>query len=293
LLLLAGCAAAVPADDASILGDIDDTPIQRPELPTGQALTAADILASTTVISHGMGAVEEEVDTGGVPLNCLEGFLYQYSKGVRVFEADLRLTRDAQVVLRHDWWPTTWQEGINGAAIPTREEFVSKPILGQYTPLSFQDLLKLMDQYPDICVVTDTKFTDPDVIFVQFGAMLADAEELGLTDVFDRLVVQIYDGVMRQCMDNIYPFPNYIYTLYQRGFDQTEEDFREVVEYCAANGIAGITMPYEWWDSAYAAIAQEYGLAVYVHTVNDADEAARYLREGVAAVYTDSLSGVS
>mgnify|MGYP002508112244 CR=1 FL=1 len=33
-------------------------------------------------------------------LNCLEGFLTQYEAGVRVFEADLRLTRDCQVVLR-------------------------------------------------------------------------------------------------------------------------------------------------------------------------------------------------
>jgi glycerophosphoryl diester phosphodiesterase len=150
-----------------------------------------------------------------------------------------------------------------------------------------------MEEYPDICVVTDTKFTDSDVVFVQFKAMLADAEELGLTEVFDRLVVQIYTQVMRQCMDNIYPFPNYIYTLYQQDFGQTEDDFRAVAEYCAQNGIAGVTMPVEWWDSAYAAIADEYGLNVYVHTVNDPDQAARYLRQGVAAVYTDSLSIVS
>ena len=150
-------------------------PVEEKQPPEG-ALSAPDILSGTTVIAHGMGAVGS-LNT----LNCLEGFLTQYEAGVRVFEADLRLTRDCQVVLRHDWWHADWQEGISWARIPTREKFVSSPILGRYTPLSFRDLLLLMEEYPDICIITDTKFTDSDVFTIQFDAMLADARELGLT----------------------------------------------------------------------------------------------------------------
>ena len=112
----------------------------------GEGLSAADILAGTRVIAHGMGAVDEIWTEGSAPLNCLEGFLERYEAGVRVFEADLRLTRDGKVVLRHDWWPADWQEGINGASVPTREEFLSKPIFGVYTPLSFRDLLLLLKE---------------------------------------------------------------------------------------------------------------------------------------------------
>lgn len=254
-----------------------------------KTLSATEILAGTRIIAHGMGSTDG-VSEGSAPLNCLETFLAQYAAGVRVFEADLRLTRDGQVVLRHDWWPSNWQEGIDWTAIPTREEFISKPILGKYTPLSFRDLLILMAQYTDVCIITDTKFTDSDVIYIEFGAMLADAAELGLTELFDRMVIQLYDGNMRQCLEKIYPFPHRIYTLYVRGFKQTQADFREIAKYCAEHGVEGITMWDYWWNANYTSIAQEYGIKVYVHTVNDAAAARKLLGSGVNGVYTDVLA---
>lgn len=262
------------------------------EAAPGEGLSAADILAGTRIIAHGMGALEDVWTEGSAPLNCLEGFLERYAAGVRVFEADLRLTRDGKVVLRHDWWPDDWQEGINGAAVPTREEFLSKPIFGVYTPLSFRDLLLLLEEYPDVCVITDTKFTDPDVIFIEFESMLADARALDRLGLFERIVIQLYSGVMRQCLDNIYPFPHRIYTLYAEGFEQTSAAFRKRAAYCAEKGIEGIAIWEDWWDPVYASIAREYGLAVYVHTVNDTAAARTLLEQGVAAVYTDILTPV-
>lgn len=258
------------------------------EIPNN-TLSATEILAGTRIIAHGMGSTDG-VSEGSAPLNCLETFLAQYEAGVRIFEADLRLTRDGQVVLRHDWWPANWQEGIDWTAIPTREEFISKPILGKYTPLSFRDLLVLMERYTDVCIITDTKFTDSDVMYIEFGAMLADAADLGLTQLFNRMVIQLYDGNMRQCLEKIYPFPHRIYTLYVRGFKQTKADFREVAEYCAKHGVEGITMWDYWWNAAYAPIALELGIKVYVHTVNDAAAAQKLLENGVNGVYSDVLT---
>ena len=143
--------AEPPAEDTVM----PEEPAQEPDmdwytpLPEGE-LTAVDILAASPVISHGMGKIGD-VTT----LNCLEGFQQQYANGVRVFEVDLRMTHDLQVVLRHDW-RAGWQEGVSETAVPTLEEFLSKPLLEEYTPLSFRDLLLLMAEHPDICVVTDT-----------------------------------------------------------------------------------------------------------------------------------------
>jgi glycerophosphoryl diester phosphodiesterase len=94
---------------------------------------------------------------------------------------------------------------------------------------------------------------------------------------------------MRQCLDNIYPFPHRIYTLYAEGFDQTAAAFRERAAYCAEKGIEGIVIWDGWWDPAYASVAREYGLTVYVHTVNDAAAARMLLENGAGAVYTDIL----
>ena len=87
-------------------------PVQEKEPPEG-ALTAQDILSNAQVIAHGMGTMD-----GITTLNCLEGFQQQYERGVRVFEVDLRLTSDLQVVLRHDW-RVGWQAGISETSIPS------------------------------------------------------------------------------------------------------------------------------------------------------------------------------
>lgn len=273
--------AQLPAGGA----EEEEESLPEEKQPPEDALSATDILSGTTVIAHGMGAI----GTLTTP-NCLEGFLAQYEAGVRVFEADLRLTRDCQVVLRHDWWHADWQEDISWAKVPTREKFVSSPILGKYTPLSFRDLLLLMEEYPDICIITDTKFTESDVFTIQFDAMLADARELGLTYLFDRIVVQIYNTNMLSALNNIYHFPHYIYTLYQDDFNRTENALRERAAFCAQWGIEGITMESSLWKSAYRDIAREYGVRVYVHTVNDRDKARQLLESGVDGVYSDTLT---
>lgn len=280
---LAGTASLREMLDRKLSGRLEGGEV-REKTPAPGSPTATDILAATQVIAHGMG------EAGGVAtLNCLEGFLENYAKGVRVFEVDLRLTSDGKVVLRHDW-RGGWQEGISESVIPTREEFLSLPILEGYTPLSFQDLLLLLDEYPDVAVVTDSKFTDPDVAVVQFGAMTADAKELGLSYVFDRILIQFYNQNMRDALANAYHYPHYIYTLYNEGFSGTESAFRTLADYCARHGVEGITMWDTWWKPAFAPIAQEYGIRVYVHTVNDAAAAKELLASGVSAVYTDSLT---
>ena len=262
--------------------------VSQPEIPEEKAKPAGersgwDILTETQLITHGLGEVD-----GVTVLNCLEGFQQQYQQGVRAFEVDLRLTADQQVVLRHDW-RAGWQAGVSEVSIPTLKEFLARPILKQYTPLSFKDLLLLMEQYPDICIITDTKFTDAEIVTLQFEAMLRDAEELGLSYLFDRMIIQVYDPLMFKVVDNIHHFENYIYTLYSEGFSTTAADFRERAAFCAENGVRGITMWDSWWRTAFVPIAEEYGVLVFTHTVNDPADARALLEGGVSGIYTDSL----
>lgn len=250
--------------------------------PEGEP-NALDILADHPVIAHALGTVDEVEG-----LNCLEGFKAHYDAGVRVFEADLRMTSDGHVVLRHDWIGEL-QEGIDPTHIPTLEEFRSRSILGKYTPLSFRDLLVLMVQYPDVCVITDTKFTDAEAVTAQFRAMLDDAHALGLSYLFDRMIVQVYSPSHFIVVDALHHFPYYIYTLYQESFDQTEDGFRRKAVFCEENGIMGIALWDEWWDADYLPIADWRHIKVFIHTVNDARRARRLLRGGVSGIYTDVL----
>ena len=273
---------AMLADEVESLRPVAEDPVPEKQ-PSPEARSAPDVLRETKVIKHALGTVK-----GITMLNSLESFLASYEAGARVFEADFRLTSDDQVVLRHDW-RANWQRGISETSIPTLEEFRKRPILHRYTPLSFRDLLLLLEQYPDVCIITDTKYIEAESVTKEFEAMVADAHALGLTCLFDQMIIQVYNQLMFKVVDNIYPFPHYIYTLYMDGFEPNEEDFRQRAEFCRENGILGLTMWHYWWREAFAPLAEEYGLMVFVHTVNDADYAQRILDSGVDAVYTDKL----
>ena len=262
---------------------VEDPPAVTEKVPPENALSAPEIMMNASVIAHGMGMID-----GVTTLNSLESFRQQYERGVRVFEVDLRMTKDLQVVARHDW-RAGWQNGVSETNVPTLDEFRAKPLLGKYTPLTFRDLLLLLEEYPDVCIITDTKFDDAEAVTVQFEAMLADARELGLSYLFDRIVVQVYSRLMFKVVDSIGQFPHYIYTLYTEGFNRTEEAFSEIAVFCAESGIMGVTMWDYWWRTEFEAIAREHGVSAYVHTVNDAQEAVRLLADGVSGIYTDSI----
>lgn len=255
------------------------------EKPAGEA-GAADILGGSRLIAHALGSVD-----GIAELNCLEAFHASYDAGVRVFEADFRLTADGKLALRHDW-SAGLQEDISPSSLPTLERFLSVPIAGVYTPLSFHDVLLLMTRYPDICIVTDTKLLEPEAVVAQFRSMVDEARSLGLSYLFGRVAVQVYSEEHFAIVDSVYHFPCYIYTLYQdpAGFGRTEEAFREKANFCQEHGILGITMADSLWEPEYAPIAEWRGLLVFAHTVNNADRARWLLRNGVSGVYTDFLT---
>lgn len=247
------------------------------------------ILQDSDYIAHALGLASTQ-DRFAEPINCLEGFQTSYENGTRVFEADFRFTRDGHVILRHDWWHDL-QDGIGWSKVPDLETFLSTKYHGGYTPLSFKDLLKLMDEHPDVALVTDTKFTDSDVFFLQFDAMMEDTKELGLEHVWDRIIVQCYSANMHTALSRAYPeIKHYIYTMYQDGwFDQKESTFEEKCKVWYDKGAIGITMDATVWHPEFKAISDKYDLMVFVHTVNDASKAAKYMEQGVDAIYTDYL----
>ena len=241
-----------------------------------------NVWEGSEIVGHSFGQIDEYPYTGS-----LEAFQYNYEKGYRTFEVDMEVTSDGKVVLRHDW-DFAIQENVSSANIPTEEEFLSIPIYGKYTPLSFSDLCKIMKEHPDIWVVTDTKYTMPEDVSKQFAIMVNTAEELGMTEVLDRMIVQIYNEPMLDYVRSAYPFKSYIFTLYQR-WGATAEEFIEIARWSVEHDIDVITM--DGWRATeeIMEIAERYDLDIYVHTVNDSVEAKEHFQRGVKGIYTDKL----
>lgn len=251
------------------------------EKPAGEA-SAAEIFSANKLASRALGAVD-----GVKGLDCLEGFQAHYDAGVRVFEVDPRLTADGHVVLRRDWGDD-FQEQIGPDAVPTLDEFLAAPLLGKYTPLAFVDLLGLMTERPDICVIIDTP-TDSGEASTLLGAMLSEAHALGLSYLFDRIAVQVYSPEHYAAVDNVHHFPCYLYMLYYEGFDQNWRTFESKAAFCEEKGISGLVIWADWWDPDFASIARTHGVSVLSHNVNTLRAARWLLGSGVQCVYTDTL----
>lgn len=236
------------------------------------------------VVCHALGRTWE----GESLTNSKEAFLYNYGRGQRVFEADFQITSDGVMVLRHDWNSDLgqadsfgWTEEKQWAV--TAKDFLEAPIYGKYTPLTLEDWFAIMKKYPDIYLVTDTKYS-PDVEG-QFKFFTDTAIEKGYEDVLSRVIVQIYYKEMYDEVRAVYPFQNWIWTLYYIGYP----DKQEILDFMAQKEIPVLVMPYTWWDGQKEEELENSSIKVYIHTVNNEDEARRAMSQGVSGIYSDDI----
>ncbi|WP_409341675.1 phosphatidylinositol-specific phospholipase C/glycerophosphodiester phosphodiesterase family protein [Paenibacillus sp. MBLB4367] len=238
------------------------------------------------MIAHAMGGINGHDYT-----NSYEAFLVNYEKGHRVFEVDLILTEDGKLAARHDWLAYTADllqpelpEEKKGVSLTLRD-FKGTPILEKYKALSFKDIVKMMQQYPDIYLVTDTKETDPVLVTEQFRLIKEGAEAVDPA-ILNRIIPELYTEDMVKTVMDIYPFPNKLYSLYQSS-DPDEEILRFVRE----NGIQTVAMPVERAQMMPELMQGLNDLAVktYVHSVNSEEEIRAMTALGVYGVYTDFL----
>lgn len=228
-------------------------------------------------VAHAMGGI-----AGAGTVNCLEGFEQAYDNGFRVFEADLIMTSDDKIVLRHDWEMSLGQTGLGNNVIPTEEEFLNKKMNDLYTPLALADLIDLMVQYSDIYVITDVKETESlqNIISV----FVSKAEESGNEQILQRLIVQIYDYAQYEEIKKIYDFPNMILTLYL----MENVDYEETAQFCVQNNLPVIVMPNISLNQQNVDIIKGYGLKIFGHTYNDEALVIQH-RQWISGYYTDFL----
>lgn len=238
------------------------------------------------VIAHALGSID-----GIAYTNSREALENSYQNGYRLFECDLTMTSDGEIVACHDW--EFWNREIAQAAsgnedfIPTLDTFMNHKIREKYTPVSGEDLVMWMENHPDVYIITDTKYAEPEKIKEEFGALTDVAVENDCMDVLDRFVVQIYHGYMYDIVNDIYPFQNYIYTLYEEGYRGEEDKMQEYAQFCMLRDIDVITMNEKFYGDELLEICNRFGIQMFVHTVND-EEMIREFHEKGIGVYTDN-----
>jgi len=242
-------------------------------------------------ISHAFGGIDECTYT-----NSIEAFLYNYEKGHRVFEVDFSITADNVLVAAHDWkmfyrlTGRSLEEGETAQPL-TLEQFKESKVYGKYTPLSWKDIVILMQQYPDIYIVTDTKDTVDPMITTAFTQIVNEAKELEESDsnILDRVIPQIYNPEMYYIICDIYPWKSVIYTLYNQ--PRGKYTFEQICHFIKVNNIKVVTTNDLRINRDFVDKVQDMGGYVYMHTYNDTSTVTKQIEKyGIDGVYTDYLT---
>lgn len=237
------------------------------------------------LIAHGLGGI-----SGYAVTNSYEAFVANYEKGHRLFEVDLILTSDEKLAARHDWHyysseelqPTLPEESKEGP-IPFKE-FVSHPILEKYNPIGIKKIVELLQKYPDVYFVTDTKETDPGLVRIQFEQIVQTAKK---TDpaLLDRIIPELYTEEMIRIVRDIHPFKHLFFSLYLSNYS-----LQETVDIIRDYDVKAVAMPTERATPELVQAIRGAGAVVYAHTVNDIGELNALRAVGVNGFYTDFLT---
>ena len=234
------------------------------------------------LIAHAGGGIEEVDYT-----NSIEAFENSYQKGIRTMEIDFQITSDDRMVCLH-YWETQINSDYEAGYVYSEEEFMNIQIFDSYTPMSLETLFELMRKYEDTWIITDSKHPDGAAVQKDFQILVDTARETDSLDLLDRFVVQIYNYEMYDLVDNIYPFPSYILTLYMLGSPDNGR-IMEYCRFCKSKGVNAITMWDNWVTPQVMSVAETYGMDIYVHTVNKIDDLKQLRDIGVKGFYTDYI----
>ncbi|MEK4849612.1 phosphatidylinositol-specific phospholipase C/glycerophosphodiester phosphodiesterase family protein [Paenibacillus sp. FSL H7-0756] len=249
----------------------------------GKEKQPATGFAAHRVIAHAMGGINDKAYT-----NTKDAFIANYEQGTRIFEADLLLTSDEQLVARHEWTTGMSKKLGQEEVLPpdkqgevlTHDEVMNSPVLELYSPLDIEKIVNLMELYPDTYIVTDTKELEPEQVTKQFE-LIVEAARKKDPALLERIVPQIYSREMLEVVKQVYAFPEIIFTLYQ-----TEDSDEVIIEFVKQTGV-DITMPTTRATKSFVRNLKKAGARVYVHTVNDEQEIVELSRIGVYGFYTD------
>jgi len=237
------------------------------------------------LIAHALGDIDDKIYT-----NSLEALIESIEEGYKLVEADILLTNDHQLVLRHDWqierfikFNQPFIDDGSGIYIPSLDEFANNKIYDKYTPMTFNDLLKFMQEYKDFYVVTDTKYLKPEEYLPQFDLIIKEINSVD-PKLLNRFIIQFYNLDMYYNLKETYPFKDYIFTIY--AVNITNE---EIIDFLNQNQLKYLTMYEGRITPEFIDELAGYGIFTLTHTINDINKVYEYLGIGLDGFYTDTV----
>lgn len=235
--------------------------------------------------------------------NSREAFEYNLQRGFRVFESDWVRLADGTVLSAHDGTEDRYglPPGVKFSEA-TRAQLSGRYTVGggsgtpqQFTPLFAEDVVALVEAYPDVNIVLDTKADHVAIVrrFVQLTA--------GRSDLMDRIMPHVSDQENLDQLRALYPMRNYVMALYRtQAFNRYDDD--TVVDFVRRNRVPAVMMWYGTWNptlslrdnmrqqrrftATFDDRLRASGAVTYVHSLDETADVQRFAARGTG-VYSN------
>ncbi|MCI8417965.1 MAG: hypothetical protein HFI33_10820 [Lachnospiraceae bacterium] len=234
------------------------------------------------LIAHALGNAGEYTYT-----NTKEALEESIAQGYKNLEVDLSLTTDGQVVCRHTWYSDDFAVSYDGE-IPDLATFEREKYFGTLTPLSGRELLEIWAEHPELYFITDVKQDENTNLVEVMEKLVALAKETGHEELLDHLIVQAYTPEDYDRVNAIYPIKHWLFTTYQildtPGGDVTAASFAREKD------MQVLTVPASCMGTDhFINLADEYGLTLFTHTLNNGADVWRLSKRGIYGYYSDFI----
>ena len=150
--------------------------------------------------------------------------------------------------------------------------------------MTLEDFFLLLKDYPDAYVLIDSKqysLRNYQRTLEDYSDYVEIARNAGAGETLDRIIPEIYNEAMFPGTAMLYSFPSYVYSLWQ---EYSVEELEYIASFCKEKGIPAATVYWEYWSEETEKIFEKNGISLYVYTVNDRDQARRYISQGAEGI---------
>lgn len=223
-------------------------------------------------VAHGCGAIQGDTVT-----NSQEALEQAIANGFQYIEIDMAFTTDGHIAMLHDWESSaSYYLGLGQNKAVSFAQYEQCWVLNKYTPLTMDTLARILQEHPEVRIITDTK---------EDNLAILTYIQKQYPQLTGQIIPQIYqyneyDAVKALGYDQI------ILTLYKMS---GERDGARIAKFAQTHPLYAVTMSVELASSDLAKTLQSYGIAVYMHTVNSLQQTVTAINAGAYGIYTDTL----
>ncbi len=222
-------------------------------------------LVKNNIVMHALGGIN-----GFYYTNSKEALEKSLERKRKIFEVDITLSSDQEIVLSHEEVVTK-----------TKEQFLNSKATGGFTPLSLEELMQKMKENPEIILITDIKNED----YGKTTKKLFEEIRIISPELLNRIIPQIYDKASFEMTKQELGFEKMAYTLYKN--NDSDNNVFDFVEKNKKN-IPIVVMSKTRFNKELNFRLQEIGVTTFVHTLNNRKEILKFRKLGVDGVFTDS-----